>query len=114
MRQGQSFGDLPRDVQLRIFGRFDMDTRIKLGWVRRLHVPDRVARLLTDKLQKPRGIVRYCWASSKLYMDGAFVVVRLSPDKMYRIAQCSGEYDALQLPFSRSMMHAPRVYEISI
>lgn len=40
--------NLPRDLQLEITKRLDMDTRIGLGMVRRLIVPDRVKTLLSS------------------------------------------------------------------
>ena len=42
------FNTLPRDIQLAIIQRFDMDTRIKCGLIFKLHVPTHIK----EKLEK--------------------------------------------------------------
>ena len=46
---------LPREIQLEIVKKFDMDTRIKTGIIGKLKVPERVIKLLED-IQSPNGI----------------------------------------------------------
>jgi len=51
--------NLPRDVQLQIIKRADMDARIKCGWVRRLHIPQNIEAKLGDVFT-PRTIKTEC------------------------------------------------------
>ena len=43
---------LPRDLQLEIYKKFDMDTRIKLGMIRPLKIPESVKSKL-ENIQRP-------------------------------------------------------------
>lgn len=43
---------LPRDVQLQIIKRLDIDTRIKMGLVRRLKIPQHLRKLL-ESIEPP-------------------------------------------------------------
>jgi hypothetical protein len=44
---------LPRDLQLLVIKKFDMDTRIKTGIIEKLKVPESLMKTL-EKLQPPR------------------------------------------------------------
>lgn len=51
--------DLPRDLQLQVIKRFDMDTRIRLGLVFKLHIPDHIKQVLRNKLKRPHDCEHY-------------------------------------------------------
>ena len=50
------FDELPRDVQLQVIKKFDMDTRIKCGIIGRLHIPNTVKRHISAKLRHPTSV----------------------------------------------------------
>lgn len=51
--------DLPRDLQLQVIKRFDMDTRIRLGLVFKLRIPDHIKKALRNKLKRPHDCEHY-------------------------------------------------------
>lgn len=50
------FDELPRDVQLQVIKKFDMDTRIKCGIIGRLHIPSAVKKHISEKIQHPTRV----------------------------------------------------------
>ena len=65
---------LPRDLQLEIYKKFDMDTRIKLGMIRALKIPDALKAKL-ENIQRPRLRSHYSGIleGKSIYFKSAFV-----------------------------------------
>ena len=65
---------LPRDLQLEIYKKFDMDTRIKLGMIRALKIPD-VLKAKLANIQRPTLHSHYSGVleGKSIYFKIAFV-----------------------------------------
>lgn len=48
--------NLPRDLQLKIIQKFDMDTRIKLGMIRKLNLPQELKTQISKGFEARRSI----------------------------------------------------------
>jgi hypothetical protein len=65
---------LPRDLQLLVVSKMDMDARIKMGIIRKLKIPEAITNLM-KKIQFPRHEVGDRYTVRFLHKDRAFHLI---------------------------------------